>query len=95
MYSNALLILPLTRLVFPPLGFVIPRSYRIFYCLDSIHDYLLNNNVQHGGSYATSKKCMDLYAEGYKAAASYINASVTEIGQPPNFLYFLAPSLSL
>lgn len=46
----------------------------------SIKDYLLNTNVQLGATYATGKKSTARYAEGYAAAAKYINASVDEIG---------------
>lgn len=46
----------------------------------SIHDYLLNTNVQLGASYATSKEATKRYAEGYAAAAEYIGASPEEVG---------------
>jgi selenocysteine lyase/cysteine desulfurase len=46
---------------------------------DSIKDYLLNTNVQLGATYATGKKSTARYAEGYAAAAEYINASSDEI----------------
>lgn len=41
----------------------------------------MNTNVQLGASYATGKKSTARYAEGYAAAAKYINASVDEIGK--------------
>ncbi|KAH8910473.1 PLP-dependent transferase [Coniochaeta sp. PMI_546] len=47
--------------------------------VDRIKDYLLNTNVQLGATYATGKKSTARYAEGYAAAAKYINASVDEI----------------
>ncbi|OIW35593.1 aminotransferase class-V [Coniochaeta ligniaria NRRL 30616] len=47
--------------------------------VDRIKDYLLNTNVQLGATYATGRKSTARYAEGYAAAAKYINASVDEI----------------
>ncbi|KAJ4290149.1 hypothetical protein N0V88_006658 [Collariella sp. IMI 366227] len=44
-----------------------------------IRDYLLNTNVQLGATYATSKTSTNRYADGYAAAAKYINASIDEI----------------
>ncbi|KAK6609435.1 aminotransferase class-V [Botrytis cinerea] len=42
--------------------------------IDSIYDYLINSNVQLGGSYNVGKKANTSYSAGYEAAAKYINA---------------------
>ncbi|ESZ98562.1 hypothetical protein SBOR_1012 [Sclerotinia borealis F-4128] len=47
--------------------------------IDSIHDYLINSNVQLGGSYNVGKQANTSYAAGYEAAAKYINASPSNI----------------
>ncbi|KAJ5887418.1 Pyridoxal phosphate-dependent transferase major region subdomain 2, partial [Penicillium taxi] len=46
---------------------------------DSIHSYLLNRNVQLGATYKVSKESTAAYTEGYKSAASFINAQPEEI----------------
>ncbi|KAJ5484732.1 hypothetical protein N7539_004720 [Penicillium diatomitis] len=46
---------------------------------DSIHSYLLKNNVQLGATYETSKSSTAAYDEAYKAAAGFINAHPDEI----------------
>ncbi|RAL62753.1 hypothetical protein DID88_004595 [Monilinia fructigena] len=47
--------------------------------IESIHDYLINSNVQLGGSYNVGKQANTSYATGYEAAAKYINASPSNI----------------
>jgi selenocysteine lyase/cysteine desulfurase len=44
-----------------------------------IHSYLLNTNVQLGATYKTSKISTAAYEDGYKAAASFINAKPEEV----------------
>ncbi|KAK3337083.1 pyridoxal phosphate-dependent transferase [Cercophora scortea] len=46
---------------------------------ERVKDYLLNTNVQLGATYSTGKEATRCYAEGYAAAAKYINASRDEI----------------
>ncbi|KAK0613046.1 cysteine desulfurase [Bombardia bombarda] len=46
---------------------------------DRVRDYLINTNVQLGASYAIAKKSTARHAEGYTAAAKYVNASEDEI----------------
>lgn len=46
---------------------------------DRVREYLLTNNVQLGATYATGRKSTAKYAEGYGAAAKYINAAPEEI----------------
>ncbi|QSZ34065.1 hypothetical protein DSL72_005653 [Monilinia vaccinii-corymbosi] len=47
--------------------------------IESIRDYLINSNVQLGGSYNVGKQANASYAAGYEAAAKYINASPSNI----------------
>ncbi|TAQ89572.1 hypothetical protein B7494_g2124 [Chlorociboria aeruginascens] len=47
--------------------------------IDSIRDYLSNNNVQLGASYATGQKSTAKFSEGYAAASRYINTSEEDI----------------
>ncbi|KAF1937934.1 PLP-dependent transferase [Clathrospora elynae] len=47
--------------------------------IDSITQYLSKTNVQLGASYHTGSQSNTKYAEGYQAAAKYINASRDEI----------------
>ncbi|CAD6443530.1 5b789882-37ed-414c-a0ae-0b54bac1272c [Sclerotinia trifoliorum] len=47
--------------------------------IDRIHDYLINSNVQLGGSYNVGKQANTSYATGYEAAAKYINTSPSNI----------------
>ncbi|EEU43397.1 uncharacterized protein NECHADRAFT_94964 [Fusarium vanettenii 77-13-4] len=47
--------------------------------IDSIRDYLSNNNVQLGATYPVGQKCNALFDEGEAAGARYINASTNEI----------------
>ncbi|KAK6608665.1 hypothetical protein QC760_001653 [Botrytis cinerea] len=47
--------------------------------IDSIYDYLINSNVQLGGSYNVGKKANTSYSAGYEAAAKYINAPPSNI----------------
>ncbi|KAF2434053.1 PLP-dependent transferase [Tothia fuscella] len=52
--------------------------------IESISDYLSNNNVQMGASYAIGQKSTNLFREGCKAGARYINAEDDEVvDQPP------------
>ncbi|KAK3694950.1 pyridoxal phosphate-dependent transferase [Podospora appendiculata] len=46
---------------------------------ERVRDYLVNTNVQLGATYTTGKEATRRYAEGYAAAAKYINASGDEI----------------
>ncbi|EXF80906.1 hypothetical protein CFIO01_03414 [Colletotrichum fioriniae PJ7] len=50
----------------------------------SISEYLVNNNVQLGASYKTSKISTQTFDKAYKAAADYINADVGEIVIAPS-----------
>ncbi|KAF2726890.1 PLP-dependent transferase, partial [Polyplosphaeria fusca] len=65
--------------------------------IDSISTYLSTTNVQLGASYRTGLASNSAYASGYAAAASYINASPSEIvlgsSTTQNFMN-LAASLS-
>lgn len=47
--------------------------------IDSIRDYLLQNNVQLGASYPVGQKSTAKYKDGYEAGASFINANPDEI----------------
>jgi hypothetical protein len=46
-----------------------------------ISSYLSNNNVQMGASYAIGQKSTNLFSEGCKAGARYINAQPDEVGK--------------
>ncbi|KXH58805.1 2-isopropylmalate synthase [Colletotrichum salicis] len=50
----------------------------------SISEYLVNNNVQLGASYRTSKISTQTFDKAYKVAADYINADVGEIVIAPS-----------
>lgn len=50
----------------------------------SIKEYLTNNNVQLGASYPVGQASTDLYTKGCEAAASYINASPSEVVLGPS-----------
>ncbi|KAE9377600.1 PLP-dependent transferase [Stipitochalara longipes BDJ] len=47
--------------------------------IQSVQDYLINSNVQHGGSYATCQEATSRYSKAYAAIARYINASRDDI----------------
>ncbi|KAK7457360.1 2-isopropylmalate synthase [Colletotrichum acutatum] len=50
----------------------------------SISEYLVNNNVQLGASYKTSKISTETFDRAYKVAADYVNADVGEIVIAPS-----------
>ncbi|KAK1704022.1 pyridoxal phosphate-dependent transferase [Colletotrichum lupini] len=50
----------------------------------SISEYLVNNNVQLGASYKTSKISTETFDKAYKVAADYVNADVGEIVIAPS-----------
>lgn len=47
--------------------------------IEEIRNYLLNNNVQLGASYAVGQKSTGRYEAAFKAGAEYVNANVDEI----------------
>ncbi|KAF1815540.1 PLP-dependent transferase [Eremomyces bilateralis CBS 781.70] len=47
--------------------------------IDSISKYLSSSNVQMGSTYAIGQESTKRYTDGYRAAASFINADVDEI----------------
>lgn len=47
-------------------------------CIDSVHHYLSNINVQPAAPYPISEEATTKVQEGYRAVADYINASVKE-----------------
>ncbi|KAK1482128.1 hypothetical protein CTAM01_13691 [Colletotrichum tamarilloi] len=49
-----------------------------------ISEYLVNNNVQLGASYKTSKISTETFDKAYKVAADYVNADVGEIVIAPS-----------
>lgn len=53
--------------------------------VDSICQYLTNNNVQLGATYRVGKLATDRYNDGFAAAAKYVNAQEDEIGTLPLF----------
>jgi hypothetical protein len=56
-------------------------SINPFLTMASISDYLTNTNVQLGASYSVGQASSRKFAEGYAAAAKYINASPKEVGK--------------
>lgn len=48
-------------------------------CIESIHDYFSNLNVQPASGYALSEQATTRLNDGYKTGADYINAAVHEI----------------
>lgn len=53
-----------------------------FTWLSSITSYLTNTNVQLGATYKTSKLSTAGFANGYEAAAKFINAKPEEVSSP-------------
>ena len=45
-----------------------------------ISDYLSHTNVQLGATYTVGRESTELYTEGYKVAAKYMNAEPDEVG---------------
>lgn len=52
--------------------------------LPSIRSYLINTNVQLGATYKVSQASTNGFSNGYKVAASFINAQPEEVRQGLN-----------
>ena len=48
-------------------------------CIDAIHDYFCNINVQPAAEYSVALQAISRLEAGYKAGAEFVNASVDEI----------------